>query len=84
VFVAIGIQLAIHTWPAQLYDIFLHYLTNSMILERKGKKAIEHKMRILIFLTTSKTVLILRRTEQDMILNVYWSSCKVPVILVRV
>jgi len=46
----------------------------------EGKKVIEHKMCILIFRTNlSKTFLILRRTERDIITNLYWCSCKVPV-----
>jgi len=30
-----------------------------------------------------ETFLILRRNEQDMIKNVYWLLCKLPVILLR-
>jgi hypothetical protein len=41
-------------------------------------------MYVLIFSTMffSETFLILR-TEQNMIINVYWSTCKVPNIIVR-
>ena len=41
------------------------------------KNIFEHKMCVL-----SETVLTLRRTQQDVIITVYRSSCKVPVILV--
>jgi hypothetical protein len=38
------------------------------------KNIIEHKMCVLICSTTlSETFLILRRTERDIIKNVYWS-----------
>ena len=75
--VASGIQHAgthmpnCHLWPIQLYSIFPHYPVNGTIF-------VKDKMCVLF-----KTFFILSRTEQDMIINVHWSSCKLSIILVR-
>jgi hypothetical protein len=47
------------------------------------KKFVEHKMCVLIFSPIlSARVLILRRIQRHITINVYRSSCKVPVVLV--
>ena len=57
------------------YDIFPHYLINGTIF----CKVFGYKMCVLIFSKIlSKTFLLLRRNQQDIIVNVHTSSCKVP------
>jgi hypothetical protein len=56
---------------------FPHYLINGTIFEEKN---IDHKMFVLI---SSETFFILGGTERDIIKNVYWSSCEVPVVIDR-
>jgi hypothetical protein len=74
VFVALGILNAMR-------NIFKHYLINGTIF---GKKDIEHKMFCTFPLKLlSETCFILRRTEQDLVINIYWSSCKTPASLFR-
>ena len=61
--------------------IFLHILTNGAIFG--GKKIFNIKCVFWFSLQLlSETFLILRRTERDMIVNVYWSPCKDPIIFV--
>ena len=62
-----------------------HFPTLSHERHHFGRKKVnEHKMCVLIFTTfLSETFFFLRRTEQDMIINVLGSPCKVPDILIR-
>ena len=68
-----------HLWLAALYFIILHYLKKGTILKKKVfiiKCVYRVPLQIL-----SEKVFILRRTERDMINNVPWSSCEVPLFL---
>jgi len=70
-----------HLWPASLYKMFPHYLINGTIFEKlllNIKCVFSLSLQML-----SQTFLVLRNTERDMIKNVYCSSCKVPLIVVR-
>ena len=62
--------------------IFLHIFRKRHDFRNK---VIEHKNVYFVFLynVRLKIFLIIGRTELDMIKNLYFSACKVPVILVR-
>ena len=87
VFVAFVNQHAIRmcqnilSWPVRLYLMFPYYLTHVTIFVKTLlyiKCVFWFSLQVL-----SEKFLMLNRIERDMIKNVYWSSCKVHVILVR-
>jgi hypothetical protein len=83
--VILGIQhatrmlvLYCHMWPVQLHNILPHYLTNGTIF---GKKDIELKMRVLFDIKVLPETFLIVRRIQLYIINVYWCSCKVQLLL---
>ena len=69
-----------HQWPVPLYHTSPHYLINGTIF---GKKLPNTKCVFWVSLQHfPETLLILGRTERDMVKNIYRSACTVPVIVV--
>jgi len=68
-----------YLWPAPLYG-FPHYFLNGTI--KKKLLNIKYEFRASLQLL-SVTHFILRRTERDVIENVYWFSSALPFILVQ-
>ena len=69
-----------HLWPVRLYHSFPYYHTNDTIFR---KKVVDHKTVFRFCLQLFSETFILLTVQQDIIMNAHWSSCKVPVILVR-
>jgi len=87
VFLALDIQHAMRMGRIILPPVACPALQYFSTLSHKRhdfhKTVIEHKIRVLIVPTIlSETFLILKRTERNLIINVYRSSCKVHVILI--
>jgi hypothetical protein len=78
-FLALGNQHAMCMWPVQLYNIFFA-LSHKRQDFRERKK--ECKIYVLFSLQIlSETFLILRRTERNVMKNIYYFSCKYPLFL---
>jgi hypothetical protein len=66
------------------FVIFPYYLINDTIFGGGGKLLNTKCVFWFSLQLLSEIFLILRKTGRDMIINVYRSSCRVPVILVRI
>ena len=89
VFVALGIQhemctrYIITSHQPRCTIFFPNYLINDTNLEKKKKLLhMKYVFRVSIQIL-SHIFFILRRIERDMMENLYWSSCEVPVTLLR-
>ena len=72
-----------HLCPTRLYNFFFSTLSHKWHDFRNKIEASEPKTYVLIFSTTFfLNISHLRRTERDMMKNVYWPSYKGPFILV--
>ena len=70
-----------HLWSVRFYSICPHYPTHGTNFGKNNR--IKHKMCSLIFSADYvRKILILIRTERVTLMYLYWSSCKVSVILV--
>jgi len=87
VFVALGIGRAMHMNHTVIcglpdYTVFSHII--SQTARFCGKKDIDHKICVLISSASLFfLIFVLRITERDMVENVCWYSCKVPIFLFR-
>ena len=82
VFAALIIQQATRMWPFRLYNVFPHCLTIGKFFGGRGGESYRtSNVRFHFSTPLSETFLIPRRTERDMIKNMYSSSRKLPVIL---
>jgi hypothetical protein len=67
-----------HLLSAQLYNIVSHHLINGTIFRKKTLLDIKCVFWFPLQLF-SETFFVLRRIERDMITNLYWLSCKIPI-----
>ena len=85
VFVALGTQCAIHTHQTVFCGLssLLHFSTLPHKWQDLKKEEVLNRKHVFWFSLQlfSETFLILRRIKWDMIINVYWSPCKVLILL---
>jgi len=72
-----------HLWAIRLYNIFFQIISQTVRFSKNKRFLNIESVFWFSLKLLSEILFILNRTEQDMIKNVHWSSCKVPVILFR-